>query len=343
MKKQSNRKNNKQVFSSKENLLTSLFEKWLIWLLILLFGLLYSFIAVVKHLHFQTGLDLSIYVQSLWQYANLSLPYVTLYPTHGDLGWADHFTPSIAALTPVYALFPDAKTLLILQALLFCSGAYPIFIFAKKTLKSTLAALAFAWSYLMFFGTQFALTFDFHAATYSAIFFPWIIWFVLEKKWLPFFIFSLLAIGGKEDVAPIIATIGLIIILTKKNWKVGLITLLFSLIYFLLVVKIVMPSLYLQAAKVFNTPHLPTDPLAYLTMFFNSPIKIKTLLLSFGHFGFLPILSGYFLLLPFVHFFLNFPGGPEFSGRWDIYLHYRVQLASLMSFGAILGLKNLLF
>src|SRR5258708_19165855 len=95
-----------------------LVNNYAIYFLILLFGALYSFIAITKYLHYQTGLDLAIYVQTFWFYTHFKLPYVTLYPTFGDLVWADHFSPSLVLLTPLYFLWKDPSALLLFQSFL---------------------------------------------------------------------------------------------------------------------------------------------------------------------------------------------------------------------------------
>ena len=100
-------------------------DKYMIFFLIGLFGSLYSFIAITKYLHYQTGLDIAIYIQSMWFYTHFQLPYVTLYPTYGDLVWADHFGPSLILLTPFYMLWKDPRMLLILQSFIFDPGFAP--------------------------------------------------------------------------------------------------------------------------------------------------------------------------------------------------------------------------
>src|SRR4051812_25966607 len=83
-------KGKKRAVIQKPNTIYTFFEKYVIFILIFLFAALYTFIGITKYLHYQTGLDIAIYVQSMWFYTHLKLPWVTLYPTFGDLVWADH-------------------------------------------------------------------------------------------------------------------------------------------------------------------------------------------------------------------------------------------------------------
>lgn len=314
--------------------------EWGLWILIAFFGLVYSFVAIIKHLHFQTGLDLAIYVQSFWSYSHLALPRVTLYPTFGDLVYADHFTPSLVLLAPIYFLFPDAKTLLVLQSFLFCLGAYPIFHFAKEISKSKFFAYCLILAYFLFFGTQFALTFDFHSAAYSAIFLPWLFWFLFKKQWKTFIIFALLTMGAKEDMPLLMAAVGAYLVFSKTNFKVGGILILISLAYFVVVTKFLMPSFSILSAKTYNTPELPHNISGWLTMLFDSPVKVRTIFLSMLSFAFLPLISGWFAIIWLAHFVVNFVSA-QFSGRWDIFLHYRVHLGAILCFSSVLAAKRI--
>lgn len=316
-------------------------SKYLIWIILSFFAFIYSFVAIVKHNHFQTGLDFGIYVQTFWSYIHLLPPHITFYPTYGDLVFADHFTPSLILLAPLYSIWSDPRILLISQAVLFVLGGYPIYRFSKETLKSEFLSLSIVLSYLLFFGSQFALTFDFHAATFSAIFLPWMFWFMFKSQWKRFIIFFLLALGAKEDTPLLLSAVSAYLIISKKNVPLGIFLSLFSFVYFLAVTKYLMPSLSYLSAKTYNTPEFPVNPFDIPLSLINSPIKIRTILLSLLSFIFLPLLSGWFFLITLAHFFINFIS-KEFTGRWDIFLHYRVHLGSILAFSSILGIKRIL-
>ncbi|MBI3954828.1 DUF2079 domain-containing protein [Candidatus Gottesmanbacteria bacterium] len=312
-----------------------------ILLLIIIFSFLYSFISIVKYNHFQTSLDLAIYVQTFWNYAHLKLPYVTLYPTNGDLVWVDHFSPSLFLLTPLFLLWQDPRMLLIIQSTLFMLGAYPIYRFSFDKFKSEALSISFAIVYIVFFGTQFALTTDFHEANIAAAFFPWIFWFMFRKQWSIFLILSLISLGFKEDVPIYMATIGVYMFISGLNKKIGMFLSVISIFYFFIISHYIMPIFVHYYQRPTTAPYFSIEYLNPIYIFFNSPIKIKTMILIFTNFLVLPIFSGYFLILPLIHLFINFTS-PGLSGRWDIYMHYRVYLASIMSFAAIIGLANII-
>jgi uncharacterized membrane protein len=62
----------------------------------------------------------------------------------------NHFTPSLALLLPVYAVFPHGTTLLALESLLLVAGAIPLWWLTLRVTGSRRAAYVFAVVYLCF-------------------------------------------------------------------------------------------------------------------------------------------------------------------------------------------------
>lgn len=298
---------------------------------------LYSFISLVKHWHFQTGLDLAIYNQILWFYSHLKLPYVTLWPTFGRLVFADHFTPTLSILAPFYGVFPQAETLLVIQSFFFTSGIIPLYLLSKEKTGSLFFSWAIVLSYLLFFGTQFALTFDFHAATFGASFLPWILYAMEKSRWKIFSLLTLLALGTKEDMALTILSLGIFMTVKSKWCKMGLTISALAIIYFVTVVFLIIPSFSGGLEKEYLSANLPVSLSGWPGFLFSST-KLKTLFLSFTSFGFLPALAPSTWIFPFMHFLYNFLG-PQ--GRGEIYLHYRVALAPLLAYSSIYGVLKL--
>lgn len=330
----------KKVNKTQSATIALYFQRYLIFFIIVLFSFTYSFIGIVKYNHFQTGLDLAIYVQQYYFYLHARLPHVTLWPTLGDLVWADHMSPSLILLTPFYYFWHDPRVLLIVQPFIYLSGAFAVWDIAKKRTGSLFFAYSLALVFCLFFGVQFPLTFDFHEATMGAATIAWVLWALDKQKWISFAIFSVIGMGFKEDMPLYIFAIGIYLIIARINWKVGLLSSLFSLSYFLLITQILMPSFHHIGVKTESTSFFSFNPLYLYKTFFDSPIKIQTIFLCFSSFLFVPFLSGWFILIAFAHFLINF-ADPHFPGRWGIYLHYRGYVAGILSFGFIYGYERL--
>ena len=84
-------------------------------------------------------------------------PYVQLH----HLFLAQHFSPGLAALAPLYWIAPSVDTLLVVQTLALALGAIPIYLLAARHLADERIALLLALAYLAFPSLAYANLFDF--------------------------------------------------------------------------------------------------------------------------------------------------------------------------------------
>src|SRR4051812_12504689 len=83
-------------------------RRWLL-LLVLLATVAYSAVSILRHLHFESGWDLVVFDQGVWQYSRFHNPIITgrlNYPIN-HLG--DHFHPIIALLAPLFWIVNHAE------------------------------------------------------------------------------------------------------------------------------------------------------------------------------------------------------------------------------------------
>jgi len=213
--------------------------------LIIAFIVFYTWLVFLK---FKAGLmgmfDLGNMVQAVWSTLHgyllrntgtlevINLSYPTRLGFHADL--------FLIFLVPFYALWQSPKLLLLVQVIIAGTGAFPLYLIAKKLLKSPLAGLVFAFAYLVSPILGAALLYDFHAITLVSSFLFFAFYFLLEKRYLPYFIFILLALTCKEEVSLLIFLLGIYVYL-KHNKKIGIITILLGLIWFITIFFIIMP------------------------------------------------------------------------------------------------------
>src|SRR3990170_1585535 len=171
-------------------------KSFLIWFLIFFFGVLYSIYGVVRHFRTESYIfDLGYYDQLIWL-ASIGKPlFSSIIWSHA---WNDHFSPTIFLLTPLYWMGGGAKTLIIFQAFFVCLGAYPIYLLSIKKTGNNLFSLTLAFTYLLFYGIQNALAFDFHPVTLGATLLAFLFWFYEQKKFKLFWIFLVIFIGLQE-------------------------------------------------------------------------------------------------------------------------------------------------
>jgi len=217
----------------------------------ILFGLIISFIIFYTWLAFlklKAGFmgiyDLGNMEQAVWGTLHgyllrntaskemINFSYPTRLGIHADL--------FLFLIVPLYILWQSPKLLLLVQVIIAGAGALPLYLISQKLLKSSLAGLVFAFAYLVSPILGAALLFDFHAFTLVSSFLFFAFYFLLEKRYLPYFIFILLALTCKEEVSLLVFLLGIYIYL-KHNKKIGLTTILLGLTWFIIVFFIIMP------------------------------------------------------------------------------------------------------
>jgi len=206
-----------------------------------LFFIFYSAFIVRKHDNFFTGYDLSIFDQAIWRMSRLQIPESTIRNVPWVFG--DHFDPIIALLTPVYALFPDARTLLVAQVFLLVAGVAIIYLWSKKEKITPFLAVLVSLLYLAHPGIQGAVNCDFHEIAFAPLLILVIFYFLSRKKWRSFFISAFLLLLVKEEFALWVAAIGVYVVLREKQIRVGVGTLMMGVVYFLLLMNVFMPAL----------------------------------------------------------------------------------------------------
>lgn len=79
--------------------------------------------------------------------------------------------PVLFLITPLYALYPQPTTLLILGSFVLGLAAIPLYVFAARRLKNRLYAMVISLSYLVYFPIASANLFDFHEENFFPLFF----------------------------------------------------------------------------------------------------------------------------------------------------------------------------
>lgn len=322
----------------KKPALASLFA----FLLITVFSSLYVFMTFQNYRYFETGLDLGGYVQALYRLSNFQLPFNTF---KGQVMWGDHAHFIIALLAPVYRFFPDARVLLLTQALAVTTAGWALFKISQSVIKSSFFSLAVLYSYLAFIGTQYALNFDFHPSTLTGAAILWFFYGLhFEKKWI-WLLSLVLGLTTREDAPPIFFMIGFYLLL-RRQWKVGLFVMFLSAIYFTVVAYFVMP-LWTDKGAVLS--YLDTDkkdpigvakeifkhPKTIIQNTFDTSEKVKTITTLFSSFGYLPLFAPLTYLSGFPIFFSRFNSPNEY--RWLINNHSNANIVPILALGALYG------
>ena len=173
------------------------------------FAAVFAVAAVLRHRAFESGrFDLGNMTQAVWSTAAGDVLSVT--DVHGEqisrLG--AHFDPILAALAPLWWLWPSPELLLVVQAVAVASGALPVFWLARKHLRDGQAAAALAAAYLLLPPVQWLTLSDFHPVALACplLLFAW--WLLDGGRLWAFALLAAAAVLAKEHVGLAVSGIG---------------------------------------------------------------------------------------------------------------------------------------
>jgi len=182
----------------------------LLWSAIAAYAAAFSALSVLRHRAFQTGrFDLGNMVQAVWSTAHGHPLRVTGLRGDGISRLAAHFDPILAAFAPLWLAWPSPDVLLVTQAIAISLGAVPVFWLANKHLGSQRAGLGFALAYLLYPPTQWLTLNEFHPVAFACPLLLFAVWYLDEGRLLPFALCALVAATTKEEIAFVVAGLGL--------------------------------------------------------------------------------------------------------------------------------------
>lgn len=300
----------------------------------LLFAIAGSLISLHRFWQYEVFLyDFGIYDQAIWKIAHFQAPIIEHIVISGKWIFADHFTPSLWLLAPLYWFTDKSEILFIAQAVCVSLSGFMLFLIGRKITKNDLFSLVILLCYFLFAGLQNAVIIDFHEVTIATLFFILTYFFLLRKQYLLYAVFLLITLGFKESNFLLGIGIGIsVFFIDKKLWKLALATCIFSLVYGMTVMHLIIP--FFSHDGYHYNQSISANPLAIATSFVDKPVKLHTLFFSFASFGFLPLLSPAFYALLFQDFLVRFY--PELQvTRWTLGLHYSALTAVIMGIGSL--------
>ena len=304
-----------------------------------------------RHRSFNSyAFDLGWQHQAFYTLLHTGNPRITLYVTLNHLG--NHFQPLYFLLAPIYALYQDATTLLVLQTICLAVAAFPLYLIARRRLGSPWAALVVALVYLLYPALHGINNFDFHGLALLIPFVSFMLYALETDRLRLFWLFFALALITREDAAISLSGVGLYLILDRHRRKTGLVVLGVCVAYFLFVLK--MMCLFdgyadLDQYSVLGVPErqnfigvlltLFTNPRFVFQHIFFDPGKISYLLKVLVPVLFLPLFTGkkISLLLPGLSIMLL---SNTYYTCW-IFCPYTAHLIPYVFFLTILGVQRI--
>lgn len=319
-----------------------------VWLCIAAFSAIYIHIGYLNEMNLNDGIDLGTYTQILWNTNQGNIPpYNTI---KGQIAWGDHAHFALLLFAPIFQQFPSPITVLVIQVLAITTSAWAVYAISQKVLKSTVFSFIITLAYLSFFGIQYALDFDFHANVLTAAVFAWSVYAFVFERWPLYWLLLPIGLATREDGATFYVAFAIYVLLAhrKRYWKLALITIGLSVVYFFWVTYYLMPKWSPTGTPLayFDAPvesHSPVDiawwivsqPVTVWQNMTQTSVARRTMDYLFKSFGYVPFASPFTYLLAAPNFLARFLS-PE-DQRHLMKYHYSASLASILAIGAIFG------
>ena len=225
----------------------------LVWLLILTYIILFSWLSILRHETFGSGaMDLGYTDQVVWntlhgrfmrfstyENAPIDLPLENF--RRIDTLLAYHVEPLLAAISPLYLLYDSPVTLLVLQTVVIALGALPAFALARERLRSDVAGVVFALAYLLAPALQGANLADFHGVAMTSSLLLFALSALHRRRYGAFLALAVVSMAAREDVSLLVAMMGLYVLLRLQERRVGLLAIGLGLGWFAICTQVILP------------------------------------------------------------------------------------------------------
>ncbi len=181
-----------------------------------------------------TGFDFGIFVQMFHALADTFTAVIScereMLLSHFNV----HASYIFYFLTPIFALFPNENTLLIMQAVLALSGVIPLFLMAQKHKFSGFPLISICMIYVFYAGILAPCYYDFHENAVLPTVLMWLLYAVDQRKYVLLYIMAVLTCIVKEDAPLYVMCIAMYFFFDEKSKKRlhGLLVTGLSFVYF---------------------------------------------------------------------------------------------------------------
>jgi uncharacterized membrane protein len=332
--------------------------------IIAVYFIVFAIACYFKFSLFGQGFDQVDYEQAIWNTGQGHFLEESRFNFTSTIFGVD-FMPILILFVPFYMLFPSADTLAVLQTFAISAGAFAVYLLAREKIENPFAWVVFPLVYLVYPTIQFVNMSPFQPRAFALAFLLFAFYCLEKKRFWPFLVLCLLAMGTRTDVSLLVAMFGLYALLTRKPWRFSAVPLVIGGVYFLVALFYIVPS-FTSAAALAATGNgqwsgeTGNSLLAYYGQFGHSggeivkniilnPVhtlqvmftlsKIKYLLILLLPLGFLPLLGPKALVLPVPSLMLNLL--TDRSSQIDIKSHYQTLIVVGLVIAAVIGFSNL--
>lgn len=202
----------------------------------------FAYFAMLRHHQMRTdGYDLGIFDNMMWQLTHGG--WFRSAPAFGPEGnhLHRHTTFGAVFLVPIYAIWPRAETLLVLQAAFAASTPIPLYLLGRRLLGSPWLGLLFALCYALYAPSHGAVFYDFHFLTMASPLFAWVFYLSFTKNTRALIIMTIVTLGWREDTGAVLAFAGIVLWLWGVHRKRTMVFIFVCAAHFVLTKFVFMP------------------------------------------------------------------------------------------------------
>jgi len=198
-----------------------------------------------------SAFDLGLFDQGIWLVSIGRDPFITIRGMHL---FGDHIQFTSVLFAPFYAVWNDARALLVAQSVVLASGAVPLFLIAKEKLKSQYVSLAFPFCYLLYPALHYLNLENFHPVTLAVPMLLSAFYFMTRKRYAPYLALVVLLLLTREELIFTVLALGAYAFLFHDR-RIGIATALLALVWIPAVFYVVFPH-YIQFYTPFQHPNM---------------------------------------------------------------------------------------
>jgi len=215
---------------------------WLVAALVGTFVIVYAPLVYRRHANFASfSWDMGIFDQAVWLLSR-GRSFITV---RGLDFFGHHASYGLFLFVPFYWLGAGVQFLNLVQVLSLALGAVPVFLISRDRVGRGWIPLALAAVYLLHPALGFVSWELFHpeVMAITPLLFAW--WFAGRQRWGWFAVSVIYAVSWKEDVALAAMVLGLILAVRgrAKERRVGIITAVAALAWFVVVTRVLLPAI----------------------------------------------------------------------------------------------------
>jgi len=225
-----------------QDLLRAAFQRkhWAFIALVVLYVVWFDYLSMKEYYGYgYPPFDLAIFDQGMWLITHFHVPFVTVM---GRNLFGDHTSFVLFLFAPFYRLFPEPQGLLFLQTFLLASPAIPIYVLARRYIRSTVIATSLVATYLLSPLLQQGNLNQFHPEAFQPLFISVAIYAAIERRNRLLVVIVVLSLLVKEDAAMLVIPLG-IWVSARRDRRLGVSIVAGSVAYAALANLVLIPSI----------------------------------------------------------------------------------------------------